>query len=224
MDYKICTRCGEEKEVSLFGIEKRAVDGKTSACKSCLYKSKRIWEKKNRERLVEYSRKWRRTHPKRAKELTKNWREKNKEKMLSFSKLWNEKFPEKRKNINRRSGNKKYKTLRGCLNIHIATSMRKSLRGNKHGSHWESLVNYTVDDLKNHIERQFKDGMSWDNRHLWHIDHIITISAFNYEKAEDYDFKRCWALDNLQPLWASDNIKKKDKLLKPFQPSLLRCT
>jgi 5-methylcytosine-specific restriction endonuclease McrA len=62
--------------------------------------------------------------------------------------------------------------------------------------------------------------MSWDNCNEWHIDHIIPKAAFNYEKPEDIDFKKCWALKNLQPLWAKENHEKKDKLLKPFQPSL----
>lgn len=54
----------------------------------------------------------------------------------------------------------------------------------------------------------------------WHIDHKIPKSAFNFETPEDIDFKRCWALKNLQPLWAAENIKKHDRVDKPFQPSL----
>jgi hypothetical protein len=47
------------------------------------------------------------------------------------------------------------------------------------------------------------------------------ITAFNFNTPEDIDFKRCWALSNLQPLWARDNLSKQNKLIKPFQPSLL---
>ena len=49
---------------------------------------------------------------------------------------------------------------------------------------------------------------------------IIPKSAFNFETAEDADFKKCWALENLQPLWAKDNLRKSNKIHKPFQPSL----
>jgi hypothetical protein len=63
--------------------------------------------------------------------------------------------------------------------------------------------------------------MSWENHGtVWHIDHIIPKSVFNYTDAEHIDFKRCWALKNLQPLWAGENMSKGDSLVKPFQPSL----
>ena len=54
----------------------------------------------------------------------------------------------------------------------------------------------------------------------WHIDHIIPKSVFNFTKPEHEDFKRCWALKNLQPLWAEENISKFNKLDKHFQPTL----
>ena len=88
------------------------------------------------------------------------------------------------------------------------------------GRRWETLVGYTAQDLIKHIESQFVDGMNWENRHRWHIDHIIPVSAFNFTEPEHIDFKRCWALENLQPLWAKDNMRKHAKLDKPFQPSL----
>ncbi|MFH1762494.1 MAG: HNH endonuclease, partial [bacterium] len=67
----------------------------------------------------------------------------------------------------------------------------------------------------------FTNGMAWKNYGEWHVDHIIPRSVFNYEKAEDVDFKRCWALDNLQPLWGIENISKGNKLDADFQPALL---
>ena len=54
--------------------------------------------------------------------------------------------------------------------------------------------------------------MNWDNRSLWHIDHKRPISSFNYETIEDEEFKECWSLGNLQPLWAEENRKKYNKL------------
>jgi len=96
------------------------------------------------------------------------------------------------------------------------------LRGNKLGYHWECLVGFNLDQLKNHIERKFIKGMSWDNMGDWHIDHIIPIAAFNFETADDSDFRRCWSLKNLQPLWAADNSRKRDIVERPFQPSLAR--
>jgi 5-methylcytosine-specific restriction endonuclease McrA len=63
--------------------------------------------------------------------------------------------------------------------------------------------------------------MSWKNKGQWHIDHIIPLSAFNYEKPGDTDFKKAWSLKNLQPLWMADNNRKYDKLDQPFQPSFI---
>lgn len=80
---------------------------------------------------------------------------------------------------------------------------------------WYELVGYTASELKEHLERQFLPGMTWENRGAngWHIDHVVPIASFNYDSPDHADFKACWALTNLRPLWAGDNIRKKDKRL-----------
>ena len=107
------------------------------------------------------------------------------------------------------------------ISANISTILRKK-GGSKRGIHWEELVGYTIEDLIKHLEKQFVNGMSWENkgRYGWHIDHKIPISAFNFSSPTDLDFKRCWALKNLKPMWATDNIVKSNKLFKPFQPGL----
>lgn len=109
------------------------------------------------------------------------------------------------------------------LHSNISRSIRKALRGSKKRRKWEALVGYTTEDLRRHIERQFLEGMSWDNYGIngWHIDHIIPRSAFNYGTPEDDDFKRCWRLSNLRPMWSTDNIRKGNKLASHFQPRLV---
>ena len=101
---------------------------------------------------------------------------------------------------------KKYKVSKN-----ISNRMRESLKGNKQNHHWEDLVKYTLNILKEHLEQQFQDGMSWNNYGEWHIDHIRPIASFNITDYECDDFKECWSLSNLQPLWAIDNIRKGDK-------------
>jgi hypothetical protein len=73
------------------------------------------------------------------------------------------------------------------------------------------LVGYTVHDLMNHLESLFLPGMTWENYGEWHIDHVIPQSWFQYENLDDQSFKDCWALENLQPLWAKDNWAKAKK-------------
>ena len=52
--------------------------------------------------------------------------------------------------------------------------------------------------------------MSWNNYGKWHVDHIIPLSNFDLTKSAE-QFKACH-YSNLQPLWAEDNIEKKDRL------------
>lgn len=86
-------------------------------------------------------------------------------------------------------------------------------RGVKAHQHWEDLVGYTAKDLKRHLEGLWLPGMSWDNYKFkgWQIDHIIPKSLWEYYSPNDSEFKQCWALCNLQPLWAKDNIRKSNK-------------
>lgn len=83
---------------------------------------------------------------------------------------------------------------------------------------WFFLLGYTTQDLKRHIEKQFTYGMDWDNRREWHIDHIKPLCMYDMKSIHDAEFKECFALDNLRPLWAHQNRSKYhcyDKLLIP---------
>lgn len=63
-------------------------------------------------------------------------------------------------------------------------------------------------ELVTHIERQFKEGMTWQNRGEWHIDHIIPLATATCED----DIIRLNHFTNLRPLWAEENLRKSDKL------------
>lgn len=103
----------------------------------------------------------------------------------------------------------------------IGCAVRKMARGEKNGRKWQELVGWGFDEFRSHMESQFVDGMTWENYgYFWHIDHIIPISAFNIVGVDCIDFKRCWALSNLQPLRVTENLSKRDSLEVPFQPSL----
>ena len=95
------------------------------------------------------------------------------------------------------------------VTFNFSRRMRKSLNGIKESKSWEMLVDYNLDDLINHLGLQFKDGMTWENRSEWHIDHIIPLSS---AKTEQEIYELC-KYTNLQPLWAQDNLKKSNKIL-----------
>ncbi len=67
-------------------------------------------------------------------------------------------------------------------------------------------VGYSIADLMAHLESRFQPGMTWQNYGKWHVDHIKPVSRFNC--LDPVEFAACWALSNLQPLWARDNIAK----------------
>lgn len=97
------------------------------------------------------------------------------------------------------------------LHSNTSRAIRAALR-DKGGKKWEHLVGYTAEDLRLHLERQFTRGMGWHNygkgAGKWHIDHIVPQSAFDFASPDDPDFRACWALTNLRPLWGTKNISK----------------
>jgi hypothetical protein len=76
----------------------------------------------------------------------------------------------------------------------------------------KDFLGCTFQKLKNHLQSQFAEGMTWDNmgRGGWHIDHIIPCAFFDLTKPSHQ--KLCFNYKNLQPLWESDNCSKGDKI------------
>jgi len=146
----------------------------------------------------------------------------NREKFIEAARQWHLANPDRAKENRRRSDKKRRSMPKVRLSNGLSCGIRDSLRNNsKAGRHWESLVNYTIDDLKRHLEKQFESGMTWENYGShWQIDHKIPVAVFNFETPEDIDFHRCWSLKNLQPLESIQNASKGAILYRDFQPSL----
>jgi len=188
---KICPKCKTEKLITSFSKDAGCKSGFRSWCKKCCYKS---FER------------WRATHPvskKRYAQIIK-WRTENVDKVLATRRKYTRK---------RRS------TLCGNLEARMAWALGFCLRKNKAGRSWESLVGYSVWDLQVHLQSKFAPGMTWERflKGEIHIDHIIPKSRFHYETPEDPEFKVCWGLSNLQPLWAKDNLLKGAKIAEQNQ-------
>jgi hypothetical protein len=106
----------------------------------------------------------------------------------------------------------------------MSTAVWCALRGQeeKSGRRWETLVGYTAAQLQTHLRSLFTAGMSWGAflRGEIHIDHVIPQKLFRFTSASDIEFRRCWALENLQPLWSAENIAKNDKIVGTPQIAL----
>ena len=194
--------------------------------------------KNNSEKIKEYQEQWWIKNKEKLRKRRKELYIKNREKILEQQKQWQKNNPEKvRKYIKKYAKNnpekvreknlqwfkRKLKTdLKYNLRDKISRVIRKSLKGNKNGWHWESLVGYTLNKLKKHLQKTMPEGYTWQNylNSDLQIDHIIPVSAFNFTKPEHIDFKRCWALKNLRLLPAKENLLKNNKLDRPFQPAL----
>ena len=74
------------------------------------------------------------------------------------------------------------------------------------------LIGCSIEELKQHLEKQFTLGMNWKNYgYGWHVDHIKPCAFFDFSKEEEQ--KKCFNYTNLQPLWATENFKKRDNIL-----------
>ncbi len=200
---------------------------------------KKAWTEDNKEKTKVYGKKWRVDNKDKCKIVEKAYYEANKNRIKDYAKTYSKLNKDKlsvqakvyyliNKNKIRAYQNAYVKQKRKTnpdfrLNCSMHTAISRCLKNEKGGEKWLALVDYSVDDLKKHLEKQFTDGMTWGNygKNGWHIDHKIPLSVFNFTKPEHEDFRRCWALKNLQPMWAIENIKKHAKITKPFQPSLL---
>jgi hypothetical protein len=232
---KVCSCCHTSKDISFFHKDNKGKAGRSARCKECAKKKSNEWYANNKERASARSKEYDKTHSIQKVKNAVEWANKNPQRRFAIHRKWYDKNKEQKKisdkiryelnkphimelaklNMRKRRLDPKFK-----LSSSMSRGINASLHYGKQGRHWESLVGYTIHQLKKHIEKQFKDGISWENYGKWHIDHKIPIAAFNFQTPEDIDFKRCWALSNLQPMWALENIIKGHRLEKPFQPCL----
>ena len=128
-----------------------------------------------------------------------------------YAREWDLVNPIKAKAKYKRNRDKRRSTPKGQLRHSFSSLMSYRLSG-KSGKNTFNCVSYTLSNLMKHLESLFQPGMSWDNYGQWEVDHIKPDCSFNYASSEDTSFQECWALDNLQPLWARDNKIKNGKI------------
>ena len=124
---------------------------------------------------------------------------------------WHENNPHKSKEYYEKSRKDPIKVLRQRMSNAVRNACKHKHHCKKTKPTFD-LLNFTKQELYDHLESQFTDGMNWDNMNEWHIDHIIPVTAFKIDSVDHPDFHTCWALGNLRPMWAKDNLKKGNKI------------
>ena len=190
---KFCTKCGEYKSFDNYYYNNKGIYKLTSHCKECIY----VYSKKYRKNNKKQIKKRRREHYLKNKKLGKikkwrtNWEENNPE----YSKIYSENY-------------------RNIEHNRIANNYRSrlfnALKNNIKSKSTENLIGCSYQELKKHLEDQFEEGMNWDNYGEWHVDHIIPCAAFDLSC--EYQQAVCFHYSNCQPLWAEDNLSKKDSI------------
>lgn len=191
---KTCRHCGETKELSKFkgGL----------LCNTCDGKIRRMREKRP-------------DHPKRIAMRI----EAERQEILKRFDLFAPERAEAKRLTKLRARTAERSTATGRLNRNITELIRVALKKNKTG--WRSSVGWTMPELKAHLEKHFRFGMSWDNYGKWHLDHIKPRSLFTFSSPQDPEFKECWALSNLQPLWAHENLSKNNTYPCPYHDNVM---
>lgn len=233
---KICSGCEITKPLSEFAPNPNGKYGRHSRCKSCQNTKQKEDRVSSPERMRGYGKKYKAANPDKVKAASKAYYERNSLKLgkqrrdryqnnknyeLARNKRWQEANQERVREYDRISRARKRSTPKGKLENSMKAGVHRGItKGSKASRKTFSILGYSLNKLMRHLERKFLPGMSWENYGDWHVDHKVPLAVHNYNSPDDIDFKRAWALNNLQPLWAKDNMRKNDKLDREFQPSL----
>jgi hypothetical protein len=191
---KTINRVLKENDVKMDTPGRRYFGGKKIA-------DKKYYES-NKEKISEYYSEWRENKKEHLKEYQKKWREENRDKLRKTKRDYER---------NRKASDPLYKLI---SNFRTAIyQVLKESNVEKNG-HYFDILGYTPEELIVHLENQFTEGMTWDNYGEFHVDHKLPISSFNIKEIGDEEFMKCWCLDNLQPMWGEENIRKSNKILE----------
>lgn len=232
---KQCTKCGEVKPLTEFHKNSQLRDGHVNLCKPCACAKAKAWVAENTERhaanckryqtenkalCLANAQKWAEENRERSRQLKREWKQRNPDAVRRHARDRYHRDPvkmaERKKaylTVNRHVARAYLKKRRASNPLQRVTDamgnrMRDAIRGRKCGEAWRRIVGYTVDELKSHLQSQFTVGMTWDNYGEWHIDHARPVASFDFSSDPLAVARICWALGNLQPLWALDNMKK----------------
>jgi hypothetical protein len=203
---KRCAKCGETKAVQFFAKSKQKIDGRKPYCKACENEASRQRRVEDPSTGRAASERWRLANMDRVRATHRRYYEANKERISVRHAKWKIASSDKIKAAYERRRQRPEWRIKRAISSRI-----RMLLVEKAGRKTEEIIGYSASDLRKHIEKQFLRGMSWSNYGEWHIDHIVPVSAFNIRGFDLAEIRRAWALPNLRPLWAKDNIQKSAK-------------
>lgn len=210
---KRCTVCREEKPATSTHWHRHgpAKDGLKPRCKVCRRADSTDYYSANGDSVRQKARTWQRKNVERANRRKVEWARRNPERVREIKTAESLRNRERRKLDRRAQERHRWATSPAFrLKRRMAKRLKEVLRSGKGGRTWAATFGYTPRQLARHIERQFLPGMSWADVFAGrvHVDHIRPVASFGVTSIEDPRFRDCWALWNLRPLWASDNLKK----------------
>jgi len=211
MKTKICAKCKKRKKVNEFYYDKKIKSHLSSYCKTCIINDVSVWRELNKKKFKKNTKKRYKNNKGFYKIKNKQQYEKNKKSILKKQRLYRLAH---KKEINKyfrnRLKNDKLFKLSSLLRNRIGMALKHNY---KTGS-TEQLLGCSIEFLKKHLEKQFKEGMNWMNqgkgsngKKEWQIDHIIPCSKFDL--TNELEQKKCFNYTNLQPLWAIENWRKR---------------
>lgn len=227
VEMKHCNNCDSFKPLNNFNNSKSSWDNLYRWCKDCM----KDYRSKNKERMTQYNKDywvktgeeqtkrhkiWAKENKEHRQEYNKKYREMNYEKITANDREYNRKrradpiYQENFKRYRREYDKIKRQTdVEFKLKQNVSRRIReilplKTLRTNK----YLGCSNFHI---RNHLESQFTEGMTWDNYTTdgWHIDHRIPCSA--WDLTNGFEVLCCFNWRNLQPMWGNENIKKNNK-------------
>jgi len=212
---KKCCKCKIDKSIINFGKLKSSPDSYRYDCKDCR-KNHRILNKEkiqikqkeyyneNKQELLEKNKKYRLENIEQINKQRKEYREREeikkhtKEKNQEYLPIKKEKIKQKRK-----------ENLNFQISEILRSKVHKMIKGKK--TSYQNIVGCDIDFLKKWLEFRFDKNMNWDNLgKYWEIDHILPISAFNFNNENEKNI--CFHWTNLQPLSSFENKSKSNHL------------
>ena len=231
MKTKKCTKCYEEKNLTMFYKEKSCPDGRSSKCKKCfkeyyeknrehIIKVQQQYYEKNKEKISEYGRDYSKNYYYENLDKVKEYRERYKDRQANYFKSYYSRNKDKLLEYTAQWMKEKYSneplykfkcSLRRAVYRAVITPVTEV-----DTKKIEEVIGCSIDELVQHITSQFTDGMNWDNYGKWHIDHIAPLSLARTEE----EAIKLSHFTNLQPLWKLDNLKKGRKVTKEGKAKL----